>query len=442
MPKIVIIGGGSVQWMPTIVRDLAVTGELAGSHIVLEDIEPKHLDYTLPMAQRVLEQAGTGCAVEATTDQRAALDGADYVVLTISTGGLDTMRHDLEVPEKYGVFQPVGDTVGPGGISRAWRNIPVVVGIARDIEALCPRAWLLNYTNPMSTLCRCVTRTTGVRVIGLCHEIYGGLALVREIFGLETTDRLDWRAAGINHLAFLLELRLDGEDAFPRLREFIREHPMLERAPVEPGSPSFPLCDRAAVKFELFNVFGALVVAGDRHVAEFFPYFLTEETDRGRKYGVELTRISHRQGLMDAAFKRTARLGRGEETLDLTPSQEAAARIIPALEGHGECTDVMNLPNTGQIPGLPGDAIVETRATIAGGKVVPEDVGELPPAIHAVLEHHIRIQEMTVEAALTGDRDLALQAFLLDPLIRDFEAGKRMFADLLEANRAYLPQFF
>ncbi len=441
MPKIVIIGGGSVQWMPTIVRDLAVTAELAGSHIVLEDIEPKHLDYTLPMARRVLEQVGTGCTVEATTDQRAALDGADSVILTISTGGLDTMRHDLEIPGKYGVYQPVGDTVGPGGISRAWRNIPVVVGIARDMEALCPRAWLLNYTNPMSTLCRCVTRTTGVRVIGLCHEIYGGLALVREIFGLETNDRLEWRAAGINHLAFFLELRLDGEDAFPRLREFIREHPMLDRGAVEPASPWFPFCDRASVKFELFGVFGALAVAADRHVAEFFPYFLTEETDRGRKYGVELTRISHRQQLMDEAFERAARLGRGEETLDLTPSQEAAARIIAALDGHGEYTDVMNLPNTGQIPGLPADAIVESRATIAAGAVVPEDVGELPPAIRAVLEHHIRIQEMTVEAALTGDRNLALQAFLLDPLVRDFVAGKRMFAELLEANRTYLPQF-
>ena len=217
MSKITIIGGGSVHWMPTIVRDLAVTPGLSRSHIVLEDIEPQHLDCTLPMARRILSEAGTGCTLEATTDQRAALDGADYVILTISTGGLDAMRHDLEIPEKYGLFQSVGDTVGPGGISRALRNIPVVVGIARDMEQLCPDAWLLNYTNPLSALCRCVTRTTGIRVIGLCHEIHGCFRLLRDIFDVETNDRFDWRVAGVNHLIFLLELRLEFEIAVEML---------------------------------------------------------------------------------------------------------------------------------------------------------------------------------------------------------------------------------
>ncbi len=442
MLKIAIIGGGSVQWMPTIVRDLAVTDGLAGSHIVLEDIEPKHLDYTLPMARRILEQAGTGCTVEATTDQRAALDGADYVILTISTGGLDTMRYDLEIPAKYGVFQSVGDTVGPGGISRALRNIPVVTQIARDMEVLCPGAWLLNYTNPLSTLCRCVTKTTGIRVIGLCHEIYGCLGLLREIFGVENNDRFEWRLAGVNHLIFLLELRLDGEDAFPRLREFIREHPGFQRKTVSPASPLFPFQDRAALKFKLSKVFGAFPAAGDRHIAEFFPHFLTEEAGWGRKYGVELTHISHRRALMRRAFERAARLATGEETIDLEPSEELVARLIAALANGSECTDVMNLPNTGQITNLPREAIVETRATVKDGAVTPEHVGEVPPAIQAVLEHHIRIQEMTVEAALNGDYGLALQAFLLDPLIRDLEAGTRIFEELLEANQDYLPQFF
>jgi len=442
MSKIALVGGGSVQWMPTILRDIAVTEGLAGSHIVLEDIEPKHLEYTLPMARRILEQAGTGCTIEATTDQRAALDGADYVVLTISTGGLDTMRHDLEIPERYGVYQSVGDTVGPGGISRALRNIPVVAGIARDMEALCPEAWLLNYTNPMSTLCRCVTKTTGVRVIGLCHEVRGRLGMLRRIFGIGDNGRLEWRVAGINHLIFLLELSLDGEDAFPRLRDYVEEHPEIEVGPVSRSEPCFPFQDRAVLKFELFKLFGALPASGDRHLAEFFPHFLTEETDRGRRYGVELTRIAHRQALMDEAFERAARLASGEETIEMAPSGEAAPRIMAALANGGEYTDVMNLPNTGQIANLPADIIVETRATVANGTVTPEPVGELPPAIQAVVEHHVRIQEMTVEAALTGDRELALQAFLLDPLVRDLDAGKRMFDGLLEANRDYLPQFF
>jgi alpha-galactosidase/6-phospho-beta-glucosidase family protein len=444
MAKISLIGGGSVQWMPTIVRDLAVNETLAGSRIVLEDIEPAHLDYTLPMARRILEQAGTGCTVEATTDQRAALDGADYVVLTISTGGLDTMRHDLEIPERYGVYQSVGDTVGPGGISRALRNIPVVVGIARDMQQLCPDAWLLNYTNPLSTLCRCVTRTTGVRVIGLCHEIYGCLRLLRRIFGeadAAPPARLEWRVAGINHLIFLVELRLDGEDAFPRLREYVETHPEVEPEGVSRSDPCFSFQDRAALKFELFKLLGVLPAAGDRHLAEFFPYFLTEQAGRGSKYGVTLTRIKHRQVLMEQAFQRADRLRSGQENVAMVPSVEAASRIIGALAGGDACTDVMNLPNAGQIAELPAGAIVETRAAVTRGAVTPEPVGALLPAVRTVLEHHVRIQEMIVEAALSGDRDLALQAFLLDPLIRDLDAGGRMFDELLDANRDYLPQF-
>jgi len=442
MSKITIIGGGSVHWMPTIVRDLAVTPGLSRSHIVLEDIEPQHLDCTLPMARRILSEAGTGCTLEATTDQRAALDGADYVILTISTGGLDAMRHDLEIPEKYGLFQSVGDTVGPGGISRALRNIPVVVGIARDMEQLCPDAWLLNYTNPLSALCRCVTRTTGIRVIGLCHEIHGCFRLLRDIFNVETNDRFDWRVAGVNHLIFLLDLRLDGRDAFPRLRRFMREHPLFDRSAVPPTSPHFPLQDRAGPQFELSKAFGALPASGDRHVAEFFPDLLTDETDRGRKYGIELTRIAHRQALRREAFARVARLASGEEPIDLQPSEELAARLIAAFETGRQCTDVMNLPNTGQIANLPADAIVETRATVKAGAVTPEPVGELPLAIRALLAHHIRVQEMTVEAALTGDRRLALEAFLLDPLARTAEAQERMFDELLDANHHHLPQFF
>jgi len=442
MPKITVIGGGSVHWMPTIVRDLAVTDGLGRSHIVLEDIEPAHLDATLPMARRILEQAGTGCTVEATSDQRAALDGADYVILTISTGGLDAMRHDLEIPEKYGIFQSVGDTVGPGGIARALRNIPVVVGIARDMEALCPDAWLLNYTNPLSTLCRCVTRTTGIRVIGLCHEIRGCFRLLREIFGVETDDRFEWRVAGVNHLIFLLELRLDGEDAFPRLREFIRDHPLFDDKTLPPSSPLYPFQDRAGLKFKLSKTFGALPASGDRHVAEFFPDVLTRDTGWGRKYGIELTRISHRRALRREAFERAARLASGEETIDLAPSNEAAARIIGALVRGDEYTDVVNLPNTGQITNLPADAIVETRATVKGGAVAAEHIDELSPAIQSVLAHHVRVQEMTVEAALTGNRSLALQAFFLDPLIRQAEAHERLFDELLDAHHDHLPQFF
>ncbi|HET6494343.1 MAG TPA: hypothetical protein VFH61_03140, partial [Thermoleophilia bacterium] len=351
--KIAIIGGGSGQWTPTIVRDLAVTERLEGCRIVLEDIAPDRLERTLPMARRILEQADTGCTVEATTDQRAALEGADFVILTIAVGGLDAMRHDLEIPARYGVYQSVGDTVGPGGIFRALRSVPVVVAIARDMEALCPDAWLLNYTNPMSTLCRAVTKATRIRTIGLCHELYGCLRLLRGILGLETNDRLAWRVAGINHLIFLTELRLDGEDAFPKLSRFIDDNPDYRRATVPPSDPGFPFQDRAVLKLCMFKDLGVLPAAGDRHTAEFYPHFLTDETDHGRTYGIELTTIAHRVVVENEAFARVDRIAAGEETMNLAPSEEAVSRLIAALAHGHDYTDVMNRPNTGQIANLP-----------------------------------------------------------------------------------------
>ena len=269
------------------------------------------------------------------------------------------------------------------------------------MEAVCPGAWLLNYTNPMSVLCRAVNKTTGIRTVGLCHELYGCLRMLREIFGVDSNDRLDYRVAGINHLIFLVELRVDGRDGFALLRDFLREHPDYRREPVPPESPHYPFNDRALLKLELFDELGVLPAAGDRHIAEFFPHYLTDETDRGRRYGIELTTIAHRQALMDEASKRAARIARGDEAISLEPSEEAAARIIDALANGTACTDVMNLPNTGQIANLPRDAVVETLATITKDRIVPDQVGDVPPAVHPLLEHHIRVQEMTVEAALT-----------------------------------------
>lgn len=187
---IVLIGGGSYAWTPTIIRDIVVTKDLEGSTIVLHDIDERALDVMSALGKKIISQARSHFKIKATTDRRQALQGAQYVILTISTGGLETMRHDLEIPLKYGIYQSVGDTVGPGGISRALRNTPVVLEMAKDMEEICPDAWFINYSNPMTMICRAVTKVTRIRTIGLCHGLLEGILMLKRILDIKSDNIL------------------------------------------------------------------------------------------------------------------------------------------------------------------------------------------------------------------------------------------------------------
>jgi alpha-galactosidase len=278
--KVVLIGSGSYAWAPQFIRDLITTPELQGSVIALHDIDPAPLERMHTLAQKLIASQGSDCRLEKTTALDEALPGADVVILTITTGGLEAMRADIEIPEKYGIYQSVGDTVGPGGLARALRNIPVVVEIARAMARCCPDAWLLNYTNPMTTLCRAVTRETAVRTVGLCHEFLGMRQTLQQMFDA-SPDEIEARVAGINHLIWILELKVRGQDAFPKLRELLSPAAGLRHGSA-PGGDFPSLADHQRVKSRLFELFGALPAAGDRHVAEFFPFFLSEASGRAR----------------------------------------------------------------------------------------------------------------------------------------------------------------
>jgi len=449
--KITIVGGGSYCWTPTLVRDIVLTPSLAGAEIVLQDINPKNLHDLYRCSQVILRQTGTEkkFRLKATTDAREGLRAANYVILTITVGGFDTMEHDLKIPYKYGIWQPVGDTIGPGGLSRALRNIPVVVGIARNMERFCPDAWLLNITNPMTVLTRAVWRETDIRCIGLCHELYGTLGLLQKI--LEAND---WRtdfdcvSVGVNHFPWIIRLRYQGRDAFPILRRRLRE--LRSRKVVQEVKPGtaldHTLVDRHQVKFMLFEYFGALPAAGDRHLVEFFPYFCTEATNKGADFGVALTTIEERREKWMPQWQQNVRdIIAGRKKISLAVSGEATSKVIAALAGHFYWKDVLNLPNWGQVPQLPLDVVVETLGFVGRDVAYGLPVGEVPPAIMTQLQRHVTNQEMTVEAALTGDRSLALQVLLNDPLcgaLRDVRHAKRMLEELLQANRRWLPQFF
>jgi alpha-galactosidase len=442
--KIVIIGGGSYAWGPLFIRDIVVTPALAGSTIVLHDINPKALDLVYALGEKILRFNASPFTLEKTRHLSEGLQGADFVILTITTGGLEAMRHDVEIPAKYGVLQPVGDTVGPGGLARALRNIPVVVDIARQMEALCPQAWLLNYTNPMTTLCRAVTRETSIKTVGLCHEFMRVRRVLQKLFDVRASD-IQARVAGINHLVWILDFMVRGQDAMPRLRSLAEKILETRGRVIGLEDEASSLVDRAMVKSRLLQIFGALPAAGDRHVAEFFPFFLTEATQRGKKYGVELTSVDERYQwrARDEALIRA--LLSGEEDLATFmdgASGEAANNIISAVANHSSYTDIMNLPNQGQIANLPLDVVVETFGVVDATGARGISAGELPPAIHAIVSRHVANQEMIVESALRGEKNLALQALLNDPLIRDLDNAETMLDEMLMANREYLPRFF
>ncbi len=452
-PRIVIVGGGSYQWVPKLVIDLVNTPSLTESEIVLHDIDPDPLEPMTRFVEHVASVRNAGMTVRATTDRRDALGGADYVVVCISTGGFASMRHDLEVPERHGIKQSVGDSVGPGGIMRALRNIPVLVDIARDMEALCPDAWMFNITNPMTTLCRAVTRATTVKTVGLCHEIVGTQYALSNLLDGDFGD-FDFEVVGVNHLPIFTELRVKGDDAFGALRELLATPALLDQPMRVPAGTPKEIAELAAgvskreivathrVKFALFERFGVLPAAGDRHLVEFFPGFLTEESEWGARWGVHLTTIADRE--RDAGSYRTE-LEKLLATPEIPtmPSGEMVAPLIDSFLRDKPRALPLNLPNRGQLPDFPDDVVVETMCMADGAGLRGRDDPHAPPLLTEWLRRIIAAQEATVEAALTGARDQVVEAMLLDPLAGriDFDHVERMTDEMLAATRQWLPQF-
>ena len=453
-PRIVIVGGGSFQWVPKLLIDIVNTSSLADAHVVLQDIDPRPLAPMADFVRHVVALKGVSVDVATTTDQRAALEGADYVVVSISTGGFASMRHDLEIPERFGIKQSVGDTVGPGGIMRSLRNIPVLVGIAHDMEDMCDDAWLLNLTNPMTTLCRAITRETNVSCVGLCHEISGTKFALSNLLDADFRA-IDFDIVGVNHLPIVTALRIDGQDAFPQLRALLADADRLQHEPIHlpPGlDPKLvelgaqfkkgSLVEQHRVKFALFERYGVLPAAGDRHLVEFFPGFLTEASGWGKRWGVALTTIADRERDAVNYQGELQRLAAASE-LPTMPSGEMVAPIIDSLERDKPRALPLNLPNAGQAPDLPHDAVVEAMCIADGEGLRGREEVRAPRVLAEWLRRIVSSQETTVEAGLSGNRDRVVDAMLLDPLAGrgDFDQVQQMTDEMLAATARWLPQF-
>jgi alpha-galactosidase len=358
------------------------------------------------------------------------------VILCVAIGGLPAARNDVEIPERYGIYQSVGDTVGPGGLARGLRHIPFAVQVAREMEQLCPAAWMLNLTNPMTTICRGITRATSIRTIGLCHEVTGVSHHLAGLFGVPP-ETITLEVAGINHLPVILRCDASGYDGLDMLRAWLAEHgPFAHVGQLDLGSVFDVFIDRLAVKLTLFEQLGVLFGAGDRHVAEFMPGFLTNTSERGRRYGVVLTTVDQREEMACLRRAQIERFVDGQPE-ELQRSTEQLASVMAALAGGPAGRFIVNVPNQGQIDNLPREAVVECIAEVTSLGARPLAVGSLPHAAYAVIAPHVARQELIVEAALTNRREPALAALATDPLVPDPAAVKPLLNELLEANAAF-----
>jgi alpha-galactosidase len=428
--------------------DLIGTPSLAGMHLVLHDIDPEPLPKMEALARKVNDALKAHTTVATTTDLGPALDGADFVIVCISTGGFRSMAVDLDVPAAHGITQTVGDSVGPGGINRALRNVPVLVGIGKAMEEHCPDAWLFNITNPMTTLTRSVCLETRIRTVGLCHEV-GNFCMDLAIALGRPVEAVSPSVTGVNHFPVLTALDVDGANGFEVIRDLVEEVGGLRALAPHAGRPEAEkfskrdFAQRHLLKLILLDRWGTFPAAGDRHIAEFLTFALTPESDWGGAYNIELSPISLRQQHQAEYVADVDAWLAGTKTLQTWQSGELPSPLIEAMLTNVAFEAPVNIPNAGQAPDLPDDVVVESICVIDGAGIRGRDRSRLPAPYAEIVRRHTATQEMTVEAALRGDRSLAAQAFALDPLAGRGDLGQMeaMVDELLAGTAEWLPQF-
>jgi len=437
MPKIAFIGAGSWGFTRKLVRDLLTFPLLESSTICLMDINPERLSFAEKAVRKIVSLGNYPAQVVATQSREEALRDADFVVVTILAGGVEIWRHDIELPKQFGVDINIGDTRGPAGIFRALRTIPVMLEIARDMERLCPRALMLNYTNPMAMLCRAMQRETSIQLTGLCHSVQGTAEMLARWIDAPMAE-VTYTCAGINHMAWYLKYEWNGVDAYPLIRRAV-----AERAEVY---------NEEIVRNEMFLALDHYVTESSGHNSEYNWWFrkrpdlIEQYCTHGTgwnpgEYAYVVTRYLEREG----NWRQEAEAWFAAETpIDLARGHEYAAYIMNALAGGEPFEFNGNVRNTGLITNLPQDACVEVPVWANRKGLSPVHVGALPPQVALLTNLSASIEEMAVEAAISGDPRLVYQAICHDPLtaaVLSLAEIKTMVNAMLEKNRDYLPTF-
>jgi alpha-galactosidase len=446
--KIAYIGGGSRLWARSLMFDLALCPDLTGQ-VALYDIDLASAQLNADLGAWLQGRPGVVSTwrYEAVGRLEDALRGADFVVLSIQPGDLDCMAAELAVAERHGLHFPVGDTTGAPGLVRGLRAATIYADFARAIADLCPRAWVINYTNPMTICTRTLTRVAPqLKVIGCCHEVFATQELLAGLAGQylpgATPARADIRVnvTGINHFTWIDRAVYEDVDLLALLRRHLEEPGVVRaytRAEVESWGSWFRSAEQ--VKYALFRAFGLLAAAGDRHLVEFMPGFIRSPEELFR-WGVIRTPVAWRISRWRDAPEQTRRLMAGEEPLRLASSGEEGVGQIRALLGLGDLVTNVNTANRGQVANLPADVVVETNARLSRDDVQPLAAGPLPPGLHPLIARHVANQEGIVEAALARDPDRAFQAVLGDPTTAlPPDEARAMFREMLAASRAFLP---
>lgn len=458
--KITVIGAGSASFGENTLSAIMRSKKLKGSTLALVDRNTDSLGIVHRLANRLNREWDAGFVVTAHKDHREALPDSQFVVSAIEVGARENLwQRDFEIPIKYGVRQPYAENGGPGGFAHAARNIGPVMQIAHDMEQACPDAWFINFTNPMVRICDAVNRHSRIKAVGLCHQIYVGyimvgVALAKDL-GIDIPDGLtgvhaaldqrsihhrirdqivplvDIRAAGLNHFTWILSLhdRRTGEDLYPLFRKrFFELDPKFE-----------PLTRDVFSAFELFPV------PGDTHLCEYLPWVSNSQTKPWEHYNLRLYEWDVREAERDVELQRMNEMANGSRSVEglLHTDSEGALEMIENIAGAGEHYHLAaNLPNKGQIPNLPLNSIVETPVQVNGAGIHPVHVDALPDPIAELLRREVTVAQLSVDAAVEGSREKALQCLLLDPMITDITTAKKILDDYLNEYKEYLPQFW
>lgn len=416
--KIVFIGAGSTSFGYNMLRDVFASRELLGSTLCLVDLDDVALERMYRLALKMNADSGAGLVIEKTTDRRAVLPGAGFVVNSLAIQRNRLWRLDFEIPKKYGIRHTLGENGGPGGLFFTLRTIPLILEIARDMEELCPQALFINFSNPESRIILALGRYTRIRAVGLCHGVFMGQNDMATMMGLPP-ERVDVWAAGLNHFQWFLSVRdrLSGEDLYPRLRE----------AEMNYNADFMPLSRR------LFRAFGLYPSCSDDHLGEYLAYGW-EAGEEGYNFEWDEEYRGSLQELIEAII-------RGEKSREdwAAPSGEKGAELIGGvLHNRHRWIESGVVYNRGAIANLPFDSAVEVPILVDADGIYPASIGNLPDGISRLLAMQVSVQQMAVEAAVHASKELALQALLIDPVINSSVAAEKILDELWEINSPYI----